>query len=66
MPRNTTAMTVTPCVVSVEETMFVTQYLVNVLVDVNNIGWVSDVTVRNLCYNKIRKKTYNTVEIYQS
>ena len=52
MPRTTTAMIVTPRVVTVEETMFVTQYPVTVLMDVNNIGRVLSVTVRKLCYIK--------------
>ena len=59
MPRPTTVMSVTPRVVSVEETIGVTQYLVNVLVDVKNIGRVSNVTVRKLCYNEICKNVHH-------
>ena len=47
MSRTTTVVTVTPCVVSVEEMMFVTVWLVTALMDVNNTGLEQSVTVRN-------------------
>ena len=52
-------MTVTPLVVTVDETIVVTLYLVNVIVDVNNIGRVSNVTVRKLCHNVLCKNVHH-------
>ena len=51
-------MTVTHLVGTVKETIAVTQPLVNVLVDVNNIGRVSNVTVCKLFYNEICKNVH--------